>query len=311
MKKLLKGFFVVLVVSFVGFINQQTNASELKSENSSSPRVAQISACYKGILKLNVKLGQQVKKGQLLFEQDTEELEIIKQYDEEALKIDKGFVEKGKDLFSKKSISKDLYSKLESNYAVSLNTLKSTLATISASKYYAPFDGTVTKIVSYDGSAFNDGDVEMEISEGNVNVDTKNQVGIVCSRWKGIVDLNVTLGEKVKKGQLLFKINTDVLEAQLKIDEAKLQYAKGLYERNTALNVRSVAPYDYEKSYVEYYNASKALVNDKIEIKHAYQYAPFDGTITTIVRYSGSGVGECKPILSITASEQQDISKVI
>lgn len=303
MKRILKVVFVGLVASLIGFINQHTIASELKGDNSSTPQIAQISACYKGILKLNVQLGQQVKKGQLLFEYNTEELEIVKEYNEEALKVDKAFVEGGKDLFLKKSISKDVYSKLESNYAVFQNTLKSTLATIEASKYYAPFDGTITKIVSYDGSAFNDGDVEMEVTEGNVNVDTKNRVGMVCSRWKGIVDLKVILGEKVKKGQLLFKINTDVLEAKLKTNESKLQYAKGLYERNAALNVKSVAPYDYDKSYVEYFNISKDVKIDKLELKQACQYAPFDGTVTSIVRYSGSGIGECKPVLFITASE--------
>lgn len=295
-KKISKVVFSGLLASFIGLIGQQTFAAE-------APISAEIAAFNKCILKLHVKLGEQVKKGQLLFEEDDTLLKIEKEYDDEALKFDKDCLEKGKELHEKNSISHDVYAKLERNYNISQDDFASVQARLRTSKYYAPFDGTVTKIISYDGSAFNDNDPEMVITEGKVSVDTKKQAGMVCSRWRGSVDLKVSLGEKVKQGQLLFKIDTDDLEAQNKINESKLKYAQSVYEMNKKLNTKSVSPYKYYQSRLDYINALENEKTGEVQLKWASQYAPFDGTITNIVRYSGVGVGECKPVLYITASE--------
>jgi len=41
---------------------------------------------------------------------------------------------------------------------------------------------------------------------------------------------------------------------------------------------------------------------DKIKIKQSTCYSPFDGTVSRIYRYSGSGNGAGKPVVSITAA---------
>ena len=184
------------------------------------------------------------------------------------------------------------------------NNLKLTLAQIAQTKYHAPFDGTVTKIVSYNGSAFNDNDVEMEVTQGHVKVDTRGRLGLVCSRWPGVLDLKVQLGEKVKKGQLIFKINADMLEAQKKVDENISEYNKLVYEMNKKLHeTKTVSYYSFYKSYVAYQESLKNVKIDNIKLIWSKQYAPFDSTVTEIVRCDGSGIGEAKPVLTITASE--------
>lgn len=302
-KRILNVAFASLITSFMYLTSQQATALELE-KSKTPPRVAQIASCNKGIIKLHVQLGEQVKKGQLVYENDTSILEIQKAYDEEALKFNKIVFNRSRNLYNnKRSLSQDTYLNALHISIVSQNNLKSTLAAINTSKFYAPFDGTVTKIISYDGSGFTDNDTEMEITEGKVNVDTKNRVGMVCSRWKGVIEEQVNLGEKVKKGQLLFKTNTDMLEAQRKISETELSYAKSVYERNILLQQKSVSLYNHYKSYINYINKLKDLKTEEVQLKQACQYAPFDGTITRIDRYSGSGVGEGKPVLFITASE--------
>jgi multidrug efflux pump subunit AcrA (membrane-fusion protein) len=272
--------------------------------NETTSQVAEVASVYKGIVKLHVKLGDYVKKGQLLFEVNTDQLQALKKFDEANLGFMNTCVERAKKLFKLHSISKDDYQKCLRDYGVAQNQLKNTLAKIKFSKYYAPFDGTVTKIIRYDGSGLGDNDDEVEITQGKINVKTKNRVGLVCTRWPGVLELNVKLGEKVRKGQLLFKIQTDDIEAQKKMHVEELAYYKELYNRYVVLHKTSnVSLYDYYRSFIGYREAMKEVITDKLQITQSSGYAPFDGKITHIFRYSGSGNGSGKPVLNIMADE--------
>ena len=270
-----------------------------------APKEAWVASMYKGIVALKVQLGQQVKKGQLVFEVKQDILDVDKKCNETTLKFLKKVMAGGEKLLEKKSISEDDYQYCQRDYAVAQNILKSTEAQIATSKYYAPFDGTVTKIVCYDGSGLGDNDNEIQITEGQVKVDTANQVASVCTRWEGVLTLKVDEGQKVKKGQLLFSTNTDDLIAQKGEAEGKLKYLKITYKRQKKLYGTTAS---HATSLYDYLLAKNTLMKEEgvlkkldIQIKQCSMYAPFDGTVTKVYRYSGSGNGAGKPVVDITA----------
>jgi multidrug resistance efflux pump len=271
-----------------------------------APKEAWVAAMYKGIVDIKVQLGQQVKKGQLVFELKQDILNVDKKCNETTLKFLKKVVDGGEKLIKDHSISLDDLQYCQRDYSVAENILKSTEAQLATSKYYAPFDGTVTKIVCYDGSGLGDNDNEIQITEGQVKVDTANRVATVCTRWEGFLTLKVDEGHKVKKGQLLFSTNTDDLLAQKGEAEGKLKYLKIDYNRQKELYGAPTA--SHATSLYSYLLAKNTLMKEEgevkkldIQIKQCSMYAPFDGTVTKVYRYTGSGIGSGKPVVDITA----------
>ena len=279
--------------------------SVLSCASFGAPKVAWVASIYKGVVVLKVQLAQQVKKGQLLFEVNQDILNVDKKCNERTLKFINEVMEGGEKLIKRHSISMDDYQQCVRDSDISTAILKNTDAQIALSKYYAPFDGTVTKIVMYDGSGLGDNDDEVQVTEGNVKVDTANQVALVGTRWPGVLTLKVEEGQKVKKGQLLYSINTIDLEAQIQEAEAKTKYSKITYDRQGKLyhstTTHATSLYSYLKSKDEWYKAKAEVDKLKIQLKQCSGYAPFDGTVTKIYRYSGSGNGAGKPVMDITA----------
>ncbi len=265
-------------------------------------QVANIASPYKGVIELNVKLGQQVKKGQLLFELNQDILKAQKKYYKSSLTLYKDILAGAKKLVKTHAIPLDLFQQSVRDSLMSKSSYKLILNTIRTSKYYAPFDGTVTKIVRYDGSGLGDNDDEIEVSKGFVKVDTANRVAMVCNRWSGIVDLKVGLSQKVKKGQPLFSIDKKEFEIQKEKHESFLKYSKLLYDRRLMLSkTKSVSLYKMGLAENKYEEAVMNVKIDEIKIRQCTFYAPFDGTVTKVYRYSGSGNGKGKPVVDITA----------
>ena len=275
------------------------------SFGNSTPKQAWIASIYKGVVELKVQLGQQVKKGQLIFEVNQDQYEAVKKYNEQTVKFNKLILARGEKLVKNKSISLDDYQQCQRDMKMAKAQLELTKANIALSKYYAPFDGTVTNIICYDGSGLGDNDPEVQITEGSVKIDTAHRVAMVCTRWPGVLDVKVQEGEKVKKGQLLYTINTDDMKAQQIIDEANIEYLSTVVKREKKLyktNTISLLKY-----YTAINNLDEAISNlkqVKIQLKQSSGYAPFDGTITRFYnRYTGSGNGAGKPLLDITAAQ--------
>ena len=272
-----------------------------------APKVAEVASIYKGIVELKVKLGDKVKKGQLLFEVNQDILNTEKKCNEETYKFLNDVLEGGKKLIKKESISHDDYEQCVRDIDVAKAALDNTKAQIKYSKYYAPFDGTVTNIVRYDGSGLGDNDNEIQVTEGVVDVNTSNPiVALVCNRWPGVLELKVEEGQQVKKGQLLFTIGTADIEAQIAEAEANKKYAQTTYERQKKLygktSSHATSLYKYSKSEDDFRKAKANLEKLKIQLKQCPGYAPFDGTITRVYRYTGSGNGAGKPVVDITQS---------
>ena len=291
----MKKLAVIMVVSMVSIAAYATPVSTWSA------------SVYKGIVDLKVELGQQVKKGQPIFQVKHDILNVGKAANMISVKFLKKVLKSGERLIKTHAISEDVYQQCQRDLDAEQDILKSINAQIADSIYYAPFDGTITKITRYQGSGLGDNDNEIQITKGNVKVDTANRVGLVCTRWPGVLDLKIDLGQKVKKGQLLFATNTDVLKAQLDKAKVKAKYDNIVYEREKKLyGITS----DHATSLYKYLLAEDALNKQRAEVKkleiqitQCSMFAPFNGTVTKIYRYSGSGNGAGKPVIDITASK--------
>ena len=266
-----------------------------------TPQVAYVAAMRKGIIDLKVQLGEKVKTGQLVFEVNQDILKAQKKFNKQNLSYTKTIFSRAVKLIKDSSISIADYQETFKDYINGVEALKLTKIAIKHSKYYAPFDGTVTNIVNYNGSGLNDNDTEVEITRGDINVKTKHPVATVSSRYAGIMDLRVKLGQTVKKGDLLFKINTANFETQKVQANNLLTYYKKIYERRKKLyKTKTVSLYLFATAENDYNKAQMNLAIADLQIKQSSFYAPFDGKVTNVYRYSGSGNGACKPGVAIT-----------
>jgi multidrug resistance efflux pump len=278
-------------------------SSETVSKIDSKPQVAQVASIYKGVVILHVKLGQEVKKGQILFEVNTDMLKVQLEKDKKNVENNASILKGAEKLVANHSISRDNYQQCVRDYLVAKNSYELDLAQMNESKYFAPFDGTVTNIVRYNGSGLGDNDNEIAVTAGHVKVDTTNKEALVCNRWPGVLDLKVKLGQTVKKGQLLYKIDTRDAVAQLDRDKNFLKYATEEYQRLTKLRQsKTISLLKLVEAKIAYDNALSVVQTDKIQIEQSFGYAPFDGTVKSIDRYSGSGNGAGKPVLTIIAN---------
>ena len=156
----MKKLIVIVAVSLMPIISFAT------------PKVAWVSSIYKGVVELKVELGQHVKKGQLLFQLNLDMLKVDKKYNAKVLKFNDLLVKRAKKVFEAHSLSQDDYMECLRDFVIAKEQVKLTDTQIALSKYYAPFDGTVTKIIGYDGSGLGDNDNQIQITEGYVKVNT-------------------------------------------------------------------------------------------------------------------------------------------
>ena len=166
-------------------------ASKSGYKTNEKPQVAKVASQHQGVIILHVKLGQKVKKGQLLFGINTDILKAKLENDKSNIIHTTFILEKAKKLFAHHAISKNDYQQCIRDYLTAKSSYKSNLAKINQCEYYSPFDGTVTNIVRYDGSGLDDNDDEIEVTQGNINVDISNIKALVCTRWPGVLSLKV------------------------------------------------------------------------------------------------------------------------
>ncbi|HJO92393.1 MAG TPA: hypothetical protein QF753_03235 [Victivallales bacterium] len=127
------------------------------------------------------------------------------------------------------------------------------------------------------------------------------KVAPVQSVYEGILQLDTHLGQHVKKGQLLFHIQTNLLKLAALKAKSTLVLAKETYARDKKLakthivspEALATAKDAYIQAYADY---QTALIN----IKNCYYYAPFDGTVTKIDNYSGSCVSDGSEVVVVT-----------
>ena len=115
-------------------------------------------------------------------------------------------------------------------------------------------------------------------------------------------------GQKVKKGQLLFKLDTELQHAQLKQIQSDLDFAKKDEQRKKALwEAKSISLEDYELSQSKKMNLEAQVDVLQIQIEKGSILAPFNGTVGLRDVSEGAMIG---PTTKLTSLAQNDRIKI-
>lgn len=115
-----------------------------------------------------------------------------------------------------------------------------------------------------------------------------------------IVELNIKEGKQVRKGEVLARLNDEVLKAELLTYEAKLPLAEKKLKRQRALveqDAASVESVEELETELNFLKASIQLVNSKI--RQTVLVAPFDGVIGLKNISLGAYVTTSTPVVKI------------
>lgn len=280
--------------------------------------VAGIASYLEGVVDVNVELGQRVRKGDLLFRIKTDYTEIIREKCRNAVWYYTQEYERIKRLnagHSKCQEDLDLakYNLLKAKCSLE----KEDLLIQKWSKYYAPFDGIVTNIYYYTGSAVPDASGDPENSNSVLEVtrledykrmrtDVKKrreqeEKAFVAPMVTSLIKLNVRLGDKVTKGDVLFSMDMAYNEITKKEQLENIRYCRARYVRAKALFEKdSLSEASYQLASYDLKNAVQDLkATDFIMEKRSVYRAPFDGTVTRIIHYTGSNVFAGHKVLEI------------
>ncbi|MCP4178550.1 MAG: hypothetical protein GY756_12365 [bacterium] len=122
----------------------------------------------------------------------------------------------------------------------------------------------------------------------------------------GVISYEASLGAHVKKSQVVLKLDPTQYAAQMEVDEAKLLNDKQIYLRD--LQMFNKAP-NGTISQQDLLGQKYQVLEDKATVKLDQAYvdqctvkAPFNGTVTKIINYPGTGVGNGNEIMDITSS---------
>ena len=124
-----------------------------------------------------------------------------------------------------------------------------------------------------------------------------------------LIEVKVNPGDKVKKGDLLARLDPRDYESKLKVSKAYLTEAKSDFERYEKL-VKSgaVARADFEKRQRNYEIAKSRLQLSEKALKDTYLKAPFDGTIAGKFVEKNQNVNAKQEIFSLQDDSEIEIS---
>ena len=139
-------------------------AEEIIMHEQVPPKVAQVDSMLEGMLQLHVNIGDKVKKGELLFNIDSKSYKILQQKSVFAYLFKRHEFHRMEELIGSHSVSLEQYQEAEYNYLSALEDLRTADLQIEECLYYAPFDGVVTNIINYTGSAVGDGNEVVDVT---------------------------------------------------------------------------------------------------------------------------------------------------
>lgn len=127
-----------------------------------------------------------------------------------------------------------------------------------------------------------------------------------------LINMNVTAGEKVKKGSVIAVV--DPLDYQLKNDANKAAYitAKSQMERNEKLlQMQAISKQEYEIAQANYVQAKSAYEASQNTLKDTKLVAPFDGFVEMkfVENYQKIQVGE--PIIKLVNPSMLEVGFVM
>lgn len=137
--------------------------------------------------------------------------------------------------------------------------------------------------------------------EVQANIKTRKNIMIYPEFNGRLIKLNVSEGQKVKKGRLLALIDDAGLKDQLEQSKLQLDLAKTTFERTERLWEQKIgSEMMYLEAKTRYKSALKQVSQIKQQLSRTKVYAPFDGIIDEIpARLGGNLVPGVTPILRI------------
>jgi multidrug resistance efflux pump len=126
----------------------------------------QVWTAYEGTLKLSVKEGQKIKKGQLLFYVEAIDPNMYPEHFaqlEHEVYFARLKYDRYKKLVKVHSVSEELYQDAWEKYVAAVDELKMTKANFKRAHYYAQYDGTVKNILYPNNSGIGDGNPVLTI----------------------------------------------------------------------------------------------------------------------------------------------------
>ena len=139
-------------------------------------------------------------------------------------------------------------------------------------------------------------------AESTVNVIAK------VSGMEQIMAVNVKVGDKVSKGQVLASLNTD--STSLQMEQAQLAYdnAKDMYEKNLALfDAGAVSQNQIDQLKLQMDNAANGLNQIKLALDYATVTAQISGTVVTVNADEGSYASASQPMFVIANVDDLEV----
>lgn len=128
----------------------------------------------------------------------------------------------------------------------------------------------------------------------------KPVVANMQSMIEGQIVYEVPLGTYVKKGQLVEEVDPTAFHAQVEADQANVDYCKRIYnDAQKMYETKSIATETYYSDKNDLIAAMEKYRIDKSKEDHCKIFAPFNGTVTKITTYPGSGIGDGSLIMQI------------
>ncbi|KIX21088.1 RND transporter [Flavobacterium sp. 316] len=138
--------------------------------------------------------------------------------------------------------------------------------------------------------------------ELQANVQTKENIVLNAEYGGTLLQVYVTEGQKVTKGQTLAKIDDGGLSQQLSQLEIQANLAKTTFERQQNLwNQKIGSEIQYLQAKSSYEAQSKAVAQMRNQLSKTTVRAPFSGTIDDVISEKGSVVGPGTPIVRIVS----------
>ena len=117
-----------------------------------------------------------------------------------------------------------------------------------------------------------------------------------------VVKIAVIEGQKVKKGQLLAKLNTSLVEKNIQEVETQMEFAKIMFDKQSDLWNRNIGS---ERQYLEAENNYESLHNKLQTLKTQYDMsvitAPFSGVVEDIMIKKGELAGPGMMLMQVVS----------
>ncbi len=116
-----------------------------------------------------------------------------------------------------------------------------------------------------------------------------------------VIALGFKEGERVEKGQALVKLDTAILDAELKQQQADLGLARDTFERNRSLNQRGVGTQvAYDEATAKLASAEARVQLSQAKLAQSAMMAPFNGVVGLRSVSVGDYVAVGKQLITLT-----------